>query len=87
MGIPAFQTLMLPLLRCLADGEPRSLSSIVDLLAFQFKLDATDLAKRLPIGGQLLLPNRVRWARTYMVKAGLLEVPAQGVIKITSAQT
>ena len=37
----------------------------------------------LPSGGQQKLFNRVGWARTYMVKAGLLESSGRGKFKIT----
>jgi len=37
----------------------------------------------LPSGQQAIFDNRVGWARTYLKKAGLLETPRRGFLKIT----
>ena len=37
----------------------------------------------LPSGRQPYIDNRVGWARTYLKKAGLLEYPSRGHVKIT----
>jgi len=41
------------------------------------------IRKLLPSGNQLLINNRIGWARTYLKKAGLLEYPERGVYRIT----
>ena len=38
MGVPDFQSLMLPLLRIAADGREHSLAEARDVLAAEFKL-------------------------------------------------
>ena len=83
MAIPDYQTLMLPLLQCAADGEEHSLREATQALADQFELGAEDREQLLPSGRQATFDNRVGWARTYMVKAGLLESTRRAHIRIT----
>jgi restriction system protein len=61
MPIPDFQTLMLPVLRDLAQGE-RTGQETLDALALELKLTPEDLAQRLPSKKQATFTNRVAWA-------------------------
>ena len=63
---------MLPMLKYLSDGEEHSLSETHDDLATQLKLTDGELRELLPSGKQTIFRNRVSWARTYMVRAGLI---------------
>ena len=63
---------MLPLLKYLSDGEEHNLSQTHDDLATQLKLMDEELRELLPSGKKTIFRNRVSWARTYMVKAGLI---------------
>ena len=83
MAIPTFQQCMLPLLNSVKDGEDHVLKVIVPLLARHFQLTQDELEETLPSGPQPLFYNRVAWAQTYLVKAGLLERPQRGVFRIT----
>jgi restriction system protein len=74
---------MLPLLRVAADGKEHSLRGAIGLLAVEFNLSEEDRKELLPSGKQATFDNRVGWARTYMKKAGLLETPKRGYLKIT----
>jgi len=71
MAIPDFQTLMLPLLRLAADEES-SVSESVERLANDFKLSQEERATLLPSGRQTTFSNRVAWAKSYLVQAGLI---------------
>src|SRR5438874_9923593 len=82
MTIPDFQSITLPLLRLLADGETRRLSDLTDRIADQFQLTESERRELLPSGQRRFL-NRVAWARTYMAKAGLLEGVGRGSMRIT----
>ena len=73
MAIPDYQSLMMPLLQIAADGHEHSLRETVEQLASQFRLTTEERAQPLPSRGQPIFENRVGWARTYLVKAGLLE--------------
>lgn len=53
------------------------------LLADEFKLTESERKEMLPSGQQTYFHNRVGWARTYLKKAGLVESPRRGIIKIT----
>lgn len=83
MSIPDYQTLMLPLLKHVADGQEHSFRSVVEALAAEFKLKDSERRELLPSGGQFVFDNRVGWARTYMKKAGLLSAPKRGTVQIT----
>lgn len=83
MAIPDFQTLMLPLLALTADGAEHRSGDYVDALAQQFNLTEDERAQRLPSGRARLFYNRVAWAKTHMKRAGLLDSPSRGRIKIT----
>ncbi len=83
MGIPDYQSVMLPLLELANDGRPHSVAEAVETLAHQFKLTDADRKELLPSGQDRLFENRVRWARTYLGKAGLLEAFGRGKFRIT----
>jgi restriction system protein len=83
MGIPDYQTLMLPSLRRTSDGREHSFPSLVEEIAAEFKLTDAERRELLPSSGQVVFNNRVGWARTYLKKAGLLAAPRRGVVQIT----
>jgi restriction system protein len=83
MAIPDYQTLMLPALRCLADGRIRVVRDVVEELADKFGLTDADRAQLLPSGGTLTFASRVGWAKTYLKKAGLLTQPKRGIVQIS----
>lgn len=80
--IPDYQSLMLPLLRLSANGSI-SLQSAVQRLGEQFGLTAEQMVQKLP-SGQAIIYNRTGWAKTELVKAGLVEQPRRGSFNITN---
>lgn len=80
--IPDYQTLMLPVLRLIADGEIR-ISEVIDRLADEFSLSETDRAETIPSSGQTYLYNRAQWAKTYLKQAGLVEPTKRAHFRIT----
>src|SRR5215510_5467489 len=82
MPIPDYQTLMLPILKLVANRELPN-KTCVENIADQFSLSPEDRAQLLPSGKQTIIANRVHWAATYMVKAGLLDRPKRGTITAT----
>jgi restriction system protein len=72
MPIPDFQTLMLPLLKLAAEKEWR-ISDAVERLAEDFKLSQEQRTLLIPSGRQTTFSNRVAWAKSYLIKAGLLK--------------
>ncbi|MDH1298831.1 restriction endonuclease [Achromobacter sp. GD03932] len=83
MPIPDFQTLMLPVLRSSAMGEVR-ISDVVQSLANQFQLTEEERSELLPSGKQTTFANRVHWAKSYLGKAGLVELTRRGHFHITN---
>lgn len=83
MTIPDFQSVMRPILVTVADGVPLALSDLRDHIANEFQLSDAERSERLPSGKQTVINNRVGWARTYLNKAGLLCIPAKGLVQIT----
>lgn len=83
MPIPNYQEIMLPLLALAGDGQTHHIREARDRLAEQFGLTEDERRELLPSGKQLTFDNRVGWARTYMTKAGLLEVPRRSHFVIT----
>ncbi|HVL23477.1 MAG TPA: restriction endonuclease [Thermomicrobiales bacterium] len=75
---------MLPLLRLVGGREEMTTSAYCEALANEFRLSAEDRAALLPSGRQAVYINRATWACTYLVKAGLLERPARGRVRITA---
>lgn len=82
MNIPDFQTLMLPVLRSAAKDEVK-ISDVVEQLAIDFKLSSEELAQLLPSGRQTTFANRVHWAKSYLGKAGLVELTKRAHFQIT----
>ena len=85
MSVPKYDELMKPLLVAVSDGETYKMKDVTALLAKQLDLSSADLAEMLPSGRQTVFRNRVGWAKTYLKKAGLLDIPARATIVITNA--
>ena len=82
MAIPDFQKLMLPLLRISARSEV-SLADATELLSQEFNLTEEERNILLPSKKESIIKNRVGWARTYLVKAGLLRATKRAHFMIT----
>jgi len=83
MAIPGFQEFTLPLLRVMSDQAEHRLRDLVEALCDDLGLDASERKEMLPSGQQAVVHNRVGWARTYLLKAGLLNSTRRGYVKIT----
>jgi len=60
------------------------MDEIIELLSNIFKLSEQDRNEMIPSGKQRTIYNRVGWTRTYLKKAGLVETPGIGRVKITA---
>ena len=83
MAIPDYQTIMLPLLKFLADNEEHSKHDAVEHLKKVFGLTGEEERLTLPSGKQAVIDNRIGWSRTYLKNAGLIESTRRGFFKIT----
>ncbi len=83
MPIPDYQTLMLPVLQIAADAQDHIIGAVIETLADYFQLTDDERHDLLPSGKQFRFDNRVHWARTYLVQAGLLESAGRAKFRIT----
>ena len=83
MPIPDFQSIMLPLLKCLSDRSERSMRDLTEKLAADYKLTDDEKDERLPSGEQRVFNNRVAWSKSHLKGAGLLDSPSRGYVRIT----
>lgn len=83
MTIPDYQTIMLPLLIFAGDQQEHSRHESIEHISTIFELSASEKNQLLPSGTKPVITNRVGWAKTYLKKAGLLEYPKRGYLKIT----
>ena len=81
--LPDYQKLMLPLLRIAAERET-SLRLAVDRLADEFALTAAQRAGAVPSRRFPVLQHRAHWARTHMLRAGLIERRPRGAFRATA---
>jgi restriction system protein len=85
MPVPDFQTVMLPFLEVLSDGQERSMRDMVELLASRFSLTEEERMEMLPSGQSKVFNNRVGWAKTHLKNAGLVDNPTRGRVRLSVA--
>ena len=83
MAIPDYQTIMLPLLKFISDQKEHHVREMIDYLAGEFRLTDEERRRLLPSGNDIIFDNKVKWARLYLGKAGLLESTKTGYWKVT----
>jgi restriction system protein len=83
--IPNYQQFMRPFLEVANEvkGQEVKLRDVINKLAAKFNITEDEKAETLPSGKQSVLDNRIGWARTYLSKAGLLEVTRRAHFVIT----
>ena len=82
MPIPDYQSLMLPVLRALADGTETPISEVRERVTAAERLTPDDLRVMLA-SGQPMFTNRVSWAAIYMERAGLVERVRRAIYRLT----
>jgi restriction system protein len=85
MPIPDYETLMSPLMSLAAENANKELVLLnaINSLANKFQLTEEERRELLPSGATFKFSSRVGWAATYLKKAGLLEAPRRGCVRIT----
>ncbi|MFN8777609.1 MAG: winged helix-turn-helix domain-containing protein, partial [Flavobacteriales bacterium] len=81
--IPDYQSLMLPLLKLVSDGQEHRYRDMIEQLGTQFQLTPQERKELLASGSQPIFDNRVGWAKTYLKKAGLLDSTRRAFFVIT----
>lgn len=70
-------------LSVLQNGESLPLRQVYQAVCDHYAFTPEQLAHTLPSGRQTTVRSRVGWAKTYLVKAGLIEQPKRGICLIT----
>ncbi len=83
MGVPDYQSMMLPALSCLSDGGEHELRDLLREIADELHLTEDDRIEPLASGNGTKLYSRVQWAFTYMAQAKLLDKVGRGLYKVT----
>jgi restriction system protein len=84
MGVPSFQQLMFPALQMLGQRyEEISIAGLEDEVFKTLRLSPEERQRMLPSGHQTVFANRLNWARSYLSKAGLIELPRRGYCRAT----
>lgn len=82
--IPSYEEMMPAVLKVLAGGQQKPLKQVYDDVAVLYGFSEEQLALTLPSGKQTYIRSRVGWAKTYLVKAGLIHQPKRGICEITN---
>ena len=82
MPVPDFQSLMLPVLRALADGKDIPVRNVRERVASAEGLTDEDLREMLSSGRDRVFSNRVAWALSYLLRAALVARVRRGVYQI-----
>lgn len=85
MAVPGFRYFLRPVLELVAEKREvlNARNSLIVPVKEKMGLSDQDAAERLDSGGNRLA-NRVGWALTYLTKAGLVEFPKRGQVRITA---
>jgi restriction system protein len=84
MSVPSFQQLMLPALQTIGQRyDEISIAGLEDEVGKALRISVEERQLRLPSGNQTLFANRLNWARSYLSKAGLIELPRRGYCRAT----
>jgi restriction system protein len=84
MDLPKFHETFIPNLKVLSDGKTIHYTDLSKRVRDEFYADLPEeLTKLRTKNGEQLILNRIRWAKSYLKKAGYVESPERGMVKIT----
>lgn len=76
--IPPFQKYLYPFLKLMGDGKVRNMPQIYDELGKSMHLTEEELAETYETSGQNRHSGRCGWARTWFMKAGIIDSAGRG---------
>ena len=82
LTVPAYDTLMLPVLRYSAQ-KTWAVRDLIARIADDLALSQDERSKLLPGGSTTVIASRIHWAKTYLKMSGLVEQPGRGIVQIT----
>lgn len=84
MAIPKYNELYRLVLLSLQDGNMHSMPEVRNFIASTLRLTEQDLAETLPSNSRSsVFAGRVGWAKTYLLKAHMIDSPQRGYIVLT----
>ena len=83
MAIPDFQSIMLPFMQTLEDGQTWTMKDLTERLTTHYNLTDVERHELLPSGQQAIFSNRVAWAKSHLKNAGLIANPSRGKVSIS----
>jgi restriction system protein len=83
MAIPTYEQCMLPVIRVLADNEPKHRTQLSDMMADHFGLSVEEREQLLPSGKATIIKSRTGWALTYLKQAAIVASPKRGWYTLT----
>ncbi len=84
MAIPDFQSIMLPFMKEISDGEEHSTTEVLEKLLRHFQLTEEEANQYLPSGTQKTFYNRVFWAKAHLKMASLIDNTGKGIFRLTN---
>lgn len=86
MAIPKYNEFYHLLLLSLQDGKMHSMQEVRDFIASTLHLTEQDLAETLPSNSKSsIFSGRVGWAKTYLLKAKMIDSPQRGYVVLMPA--
>jgi restriction system protein len=82
--IPSYESMMPIVLAALQDDAAHPLRQVYEAVCAHYEFTPEQVAHTLPSGRQTTIRSRVGWAKTYLVKAGLIAQPKRGICVITA---
>jgi len=83
MAYPPESQIRLPLLKSARDKKIHSVLDVEKQLGEKFNLSKSEKSRIKKSGGERLFLHRIRWSRTILKYAKLIEYPKPGYYKIT----
>ena len=84
MAVPKFNEFIPFIIKFLSDNQTKTLKEIIEYCKLELNLNESECSEKLP-SGKTKLYDRVGWANTYLKKAGLIESPKRGTVRLTAA--
>lgn len=81
--VPKYDEFLSPILNYCKDKQEHTLSETIDKMAMEFGMSEDQKNELLPSGKHTYIYDRVEWAITYLVQAGLLERTGRSKFKIS----
>ena len=83
MPVPSYDLLMLPVLKLCAKRE-WGMGELIARIADDLHLTQAEREERIPSGSLTVVASRVHWAKFYLKKAGFLDQPKRGCVRLAA---